>query len=144
MTIYVDPIFTVNEAQYHGQSRAHAQYVGSRNGNAWCHMVSDVSDDELDAFALHIGLKVRWRDHDHYDLTPGKRILAIRAGAKEIGPNELLAISRFDRQGRPRPPWLTRAIEEEQAWKLREQEVSHSQGELPLWTSEQEASAETG
>lgn len=104
--ILVDPLFNA-EGLYHGQTAGHARHVGSRNGNLWCHMVSLENDmAELDAFAVHIGLKTRWRDLDHYDLTPGKRLLAIRAGAVEISKEQMTGITRWHRFGHARPAWV--------------------------------------
>lgn len=62
---------------------------------ASCHMLSD-SDDELHEFALKIGLKRTWfqpakgLSMPHYDLTKGKRIQAVKAGAIEIDRNQLI------------------------------------------------------
>lgn len=55
-------------------------------GPRWCHLLAD-SPDELHTFASRLGLKRKWfqdRRWPHYDLTPGKRILAIRLGALEV------------------------------------------------------------
>lgn len=57
----------------------------------WCHMWSDASDEELDTFALKIGLKKEWAQESegvlsgrfyHYDLRVGKRLEAIKQGAQ--------------------------------------------------------------
>lgn len=53
-----------------------------------CHMVAD-SDEELHDFAKRIGLRQNWHQVSdsglsHYDLTPGRRKEALRAGAIEI------------------------------------------------------------
>jgi hypothetical protein len=59
----------------------------------WCHMATDGSLDELHAFAAKIGLKRAWfQDHarvPHYDLRPGKRLLAVKAGAIQVSSVEL-------------------------------------------------------
>ena len=52
-----------------------------------CHMFADCLG-ELDDHAVHIGLKLEWRQGQtgfvHYDLTMAKRALAIRCGAVEL------------------------------------------------------------
>ena len=106
--IVVDPLFNA-EGLYHGQKAGHARYVGAKNGNLWCHMVSTLPGEdgrrELDEMAVRIGLKTSWRDRDHYDLTPGKRIAAIRAGAREITKAQSVEITRWQRFGAPLPEW---------------------------------------
>jgi hypothetical protein len=59
----------------------------SNNKGQWCHMTAD-TEDELDAFAVKIGLKRSWCQRRgtpwvHYDLTPGKRRQAVAHGAVE-------------------------------------------------------------
>lgn len=62
-------------------------------------MVADTSE-ELDAFAANLGLKPSWKSNPylnriaHYDLTEGKRIQALKMGAKEITDKELVALIR--------------------------------------------------
>lgn len=84
MTVYVDQI-----KDYKGA-------VGGRVGRVsqqWCHLTADTLD-ELHAMAAKIGLKRSWFQpshllhHCHYDLTPGKRAAAVRAGAVEIDSME--------------------------------------------------------
>lgn len=53
-----------------------------------CHMIAD-TDDELHAMADRIGVARRWHEgppkHDsHYDISLGKRAIAVAAGAVEI------------------------------------------------------------
>lgn len=59
-----------------------------------CHMVAD-SREELDSFAISIGLKTKWADTKgdlyHFDLTKNKRELAIKKGAKELSRTEFVA-----------------------------------------------------
>lgn len=61
----------------------------------WCHMVSDVSGEELEAFARRLDLKPAWSQRrpkassHHYDLVPSKRALAVRYGAVEVTSREL-------------------------------------------------------
>jgi hypothetical protein len=75
MSVYVDPLID----------------YGWRLGPS-CHMTAD-SIEELNAFALKIGLKLSWfqmsaRDIPHYDLVNSKRILAVKHGAIELTRNE--------------------------------------------------------
>ncbi|ASN83392.1 DUF4031 domain-containing protein [Deinococcus ficus] len=80
MTVYVDEI-----KDYQGAVGGHVGRVNQR----WCHLTADTLD-ELHAMAAKIGLKRSWFQsshllhHCHYDLTPGKRAAAVRAGAVEV------------------------------------------------------------
>ena len=71
----------------------------------WCHMVSDVSEEELHAFAARIGLQRAWAQlrpkasAAHYDLVPWRRALAVKFGAVEVSSQELV-VRNFD--GLPR------------------------------------------
>ena len=65
----------------------------------WCHMWSDVSAEELVAFAERLGLKAQWLQHrgqgrfkEHFDLRPSKRVLAVQKGATEIKATEFIRI----------------------------------------------------
>lgn len=63
----------------------------------WCHMVSDVSEEELHGFAARIGLQRAWAQlrpnasAAHYDLMPWRRALAVKFGAVEVSRRELVA-----------------------------------------------------
>jgi hypothetical protein len=59
-------------------------------GRLWCHLVSDVSYDELHSFAADLGLPRRAFHGDHYDLPDEIRELAIDAGARPVGSRELV------------------------------------------------------
>lgn len=57
------------------------------------HLVADTRD-ELDAMVDAIGVQRRWIQHEgsyqeHYDISKGKRALAIQAGAVEIAYGDL-------------------------------------------------------
>lgn len=58
---------------------------------ASCHMVGDTRE-ELDSFAVSIGLKLQWADTKgdlyHFDLTKSKRDLAVKKGAIELSRKE--------------------------------------------------------
>lgn len=77
--------------------------------NAWgpflkgsCHMFARLEHVEaLHALAARIGLKREWfqpdRDGGHYDLTPGRRAAAVRAGAIEMTDREAVTLWRENR-----------------------------------------------
>ena len=54
------------------------------HGQRWAHMISDVSYDELHAFAGRLGLKRAWFQGDHYDVPVAVRSAAIEAGAVPV------------------------------------------------------------
>lgn len=56
----------------------------------WCHLVSDVSLDELHAFADTLGVPRRGFQGDHYDLPEEYRERAVTLGATPVGSRELL------------------------------------------------------
>ena len=60
----------------------------------WCHMATDSNLSELHQMAARLGLRRAWFQdkptHPHYDLTPAKRALAIKLGAKVVTTHELL------------------------------------------------------
>ncbi len=65
------------------------------------HMVADTTD-ELLAMADKIGVARRWLQHpgtpkEHFDIALGKRELAVKAGAIEIGNKQLTEIIRGKR-----------------------------------------------
>jgi len=61
------------------------------------HLTAD-SEEELDKFASALGLKVEWKQKEssfiHYDVSESKRLMAIRLGAKECTPLELVRAIR--------------------------------------------------
>lgn len=60
------------------------------HGRLWAHLVSDVSYDELHAFASAAGIPARGFDHDHYDV-PEERVADLVArGAVPVTGRELL------------------------------------------------------
>ena len=78
MTVYVDEL---------------VRYPGAKPpfDKGSCHLSADTLD-ELHDFAAKIGMKRAWfQDHKllpHYDLTPARRIVAVRLGATQEGALE--------------------------------------------------------
>ncbi len=60
------------------------------HGRLWSHLVSDVSYDELHAFARANGIPERGFDHDHYDVPEERYEALITAGAMPVDSRELL------------------------------------------------------
>lgn len=108
MTLYVDVL-----RKHPPAKEAQARRVGERNGHRWCHLFCDPGGElELHHFAKALGMKsaldcpLHGRAPDvpaaqtpkcrcwfqappeaskpHYDLTPGRRAAAVRAGAVEL------------------------------------------------------------
>ncbi|MGN6599415.1 MAG: DUF4031 domain-containing protein [Actinomycetales bacterium] len=59
-------------------------------GQLWAHLVSDVSYDELHAFAARLGVPRRAFQGDHYDLPSELRDAAVALGAQPVGGRELV------------------------------------------------------
>ena len=59
-------------------------------GKKWCHLVSDLSYDELHAFADRNGIPRRGFQGDHYDIPEEYRAQLIEAGAECVESRELL------------------------------------------------------
>lgn len=81
MAVYVDPIVV-----YPGQK--HSVF---RNGS--CHMIADTTE-ELVEMALMIGMRSKWMQdagthREHFDLSPSRRMEALKHGAIEISSREL-------------------------------------------------------
>ncbi|MEV5981998.1 DUF4031 domain-containing protein [Streptomyces sp. NPDC052114] len=83
MTVYIDP----------------PTWPG--HGRMWSHLVSDVSYEELHAFAAGIGCPPRAFERDHYDVPAERYEDAVRAGAVRIGSKEL--VRRLTGAGLRRP-----------------------------------------
>lgn len=58
----------------------------------WCHMVSDVSIEDLHRFAAHLGLSIRGFHADHYDLQQHVREVAVSHGAIEVTSREVVTV----------------------------------------------------
>ncbi|MFI5632867.1 DUF4031 domain-containing protein [Streptomyces sp. NPDC051664] len=83
MTVYIDP----------------PDWPG--HGRLWSHLVSDVSFEELHAFAASIGCPPKAFERDHYDVPETRYADAVRAGARQIGSKEL--VRRLTDAGLRRP-----------------------------------------
>lgn len=88
MTIYVDELKSYPQRAQPGAER----YFG--NGKQSCHLWTDGPIEELHQFAESIGMRRAWfQQHPtlpHYDLTPNRRRLAVRAGATEVNMLEYM------------------------------------------------------
>jgi Protein of unknown function (DUF4031) len=64
-------------------------------GMHWCHLLADTRT-ELHAFAAQLRLRRAWfQDHPtewHYDITPTKRTVALRLGAKPLTTHQVAAL----------------------------------------------------
>lgn len=60
------------------------------HGRQWSHLVSDVSYEELHAFAAGIGLPRRAFERDHYDVIDDHYEAAVRAGARPVSSREIV------------------------------------------------------
>ncbi|RLV47543.1 DUF4031 domain-containing protein [Nocardioides mangrovicus] len=60
-------------------------------GRLWSHLASDVSYDELHAFAAEAGVPERGFDRDHYDVPSEWYDAMVEAGAVPVRSRELVA-----------------------------------------------------
>lgn len=71
-----------------------------------CHLTADTLE-ELHAFAKKLGLRREWfqahRIANHYDLTPSKRVLAVKLGAVEETSMEQYEKRKEKQNGNPSP-----------------------------------------
>lgn len=62
----------------------------------WCHLFTDGDVERLHLFAQAIGLKRAWfQDRPgfpHYDLSPSRRMMAVRNGAQQVTEKQMVAI----------------------------------------------------
>lgn len=56
----------------------------------WSHLVSDVSHNELHAFAKRLGIPRRGFDLDHYDVPAERHAELVAAGAAHVSGHELV------------------------------------------------------
>ena len=71
-------------------------------GRLWSHLISDVSLDELHAFAERLGAPRRGFDRDHYDLPEERFALAVRLGARVVSSREIVRLLRAAGLRRPK------------------------------------------
>ena len=71
-------------------------------GERWAHLVSDVSYDELHAFAARLQVPRRAFQGDHYDIPSALRERAIELGAEPVVARELLSRLRAAGLRQPR------------------------------------------
>lgn len=71
------------------------------HGRLWSHLVSDVSFDELHAFAAATEIPPRAFDHDHYDVPQERYRRLVAAGAEPVEAREL--VRRLTAAGLRRP-----------------------------------------
>ncbi len=74
------------------------EYETKLRHKSWSHMVSTVGVDELHAMADRLGLKRSWfqtGSFNHYDITPPKRLMAIRFGAVSVD-SRLILFGNYD------------------------------------------------
>lgn len=72
-------------------------------GRVWSHLASDVSLDELHAFAATLGIPRHGFDDDHYDVPAERYQAAVAAGAVPVRSRDLVAALRRAGLRRPRP-----------------------------------------
>lgn len=68
------------------------RYETKLRHKVWSHMVSTVSADELHQMADMLGLKREWWQQEsfsHYDITPPKRLKALKLGAIQVSPRAI-------------------------------------------------------
>ncbi|GLP71303.1 MULTISPECIES: DUF4031 domain-containing protein [unclassified Streptomyces] len=74
MTVYIDP----------------PDWPG--HGRMWSHLISDVSFDELHAFADGLGVPRRAFERDHYDIPSHRYADVVAAGATEVSSREVVRL----------------------------------------------------
>jgi hypothetical protein len=74
---------------------------GRAAGRMWAHLVSDVSYEELHAFAARLGAPARGFDRDHYDIPADLVPVAISLGAQHVTSREI--VRRLIASGLRRP-----------------------------------------
>lgn len=71
-------------------------------GWRFAHLVSDVSLDELHAFARELGVPERAFERDHYDIPEHVHARAVALGAEHVSGRELVARLRASGLRRPK------------------------------------------
>jgi len=91
-----------NAALHNGQVILIDPPLVPRYDRWWSHLVSDVSYEELHAFARAIGIPERGFHRDHYDVPSQRYDAVVAAGATEVSSRELVARLRAAGLRRPR------------------------------------------
>ena len=83
---------------------ASVSYRGRKLSSRWCHLTAD-SREELDAFAVKLGMRKSWIQHpgtwkEHYDLTEKRRDKAVLLGAVEVNWKEHVKFFLLPRSSR--------------------------------------------
>jgi hypothetical protein len=65
------------------------------HGRLWSHLVSDLSYDELHAFAASLGIPPRAFERDHYDVIADRYEAAVLAGARRFCTRPAFAGARY-------------------------------------------------
>ena len=86
MTVWIDDMFKYPMGQFRRMKMSH--------------MIAD-TDEELHEMAKTIGLKRKWFQGDHYDVSMSMRVWAIAHGAKEITLRECAIMVGNRRAGYP-------------------------------------------
>lgn len=84
MTVYIDP----------------PDWPG--HGRMWSHLVSDVSFDELQAFADGLGVPRRAFERDHYDIPSHRYADVVAAGAVQVSSREVVRLLTASGLRRPK------------------------------------------
>jgi hypothetical protein len=79
--------------------------VWPAHGRLWAHLISDVSYNELHAFAEMLGAPRRGFDRDHYDIPAARVPWAVWLGARFVSSREISA--RLRAAGLRRPKHLS-------------------------------------
>jgi hypothetical protein len=90
MTVYVDDMYRIPMGRFGRMKMSH--------------MVGD-TEEELHAMADKIGLKRKWYQGDHYDVSMSTRAKAVAAGAKEITLRELANMELAKRKAKAIKVW---------------------------------------
>jgi hypothetical protein len=82
------------------------------HGRMWSHLISDVSFEELHAFAEELDLPRRAFERDHYDLPSDRYADAVRAGAVEVRSRDVVRLLHASglRRRKGRVPGLSRPV----------------------------------
>jgi Protein of unknown function (DUF4031) len=67
------------------------------HGRLWSHLISDVSYDELHAFARVAGIPARGFERDHYDVPAEMFERVVSAGAQVVSSREV--VRRLEKAG---------------------------------------------